>query len=430
MKMNTHKHKAMSVLFTTFIIFTLILMGPANAITINIDEPNDANQGGDVEFQVTVDLESPDQYLPIQYTTLIFTEPNGNEFTCTVFNDGTTSCPNVDVIINIQSTYGQGHQLGYGYGYGYGYDYTYFGYGYGYGYAGENGQITYDVTLHLDGDAQTGDYQVKAETYVASEDSIQDSPYSYCGIMEGMYNEYIYLNGLNGSYYDEDLDLYFDGVIDLSDVVVFGQNYTEEEDSVLFGRFQEFIRFTNDNGSINPSLDTYPEPNGDGIISLSDIIIYAGNMNDEAWCADRLGNLDEGVERLYTSNEQTFTVSSVPVDNPEPNNGGGSSSRGGSLLTCEEEGYEMVDGECVYMPRNGSREEQPVVTEESDNEENNNLETSGNGGFFNAITGAVTGAGGAIGLGETMSYLFALFLLGIIIIGLTRKFRKSGQQSF
>ena len=47
-----------------------------------------------------------------------------------------------------------------------------------------------------------------------------------------------------------------------------------------------------------------------------------------------------------------------------------------------------------------------------------------------SITGAVTGAGGAIGLGETMSYLFALFLLGIIIIGLTRKFRKSGQQSF
>jgi hypothetical protein len=422
MEMKGNKHKAFSILFTTFIIFTLVLMGPANAITINIDEPNDANQGGDVQFQVTVDLDTPDMYLPIQYTNLIFREPNGNEFTCTIFNDGTTSCPNVDVIISIDTSYGQGNQVGYGYGYGYGYDYTYFGYGYGYGYAGENGQITYDVTLHLDSESQTGDYQVKAETYVASEDSVEDSPYSYCGIMQGMYNEYYYLSGVDGVYYDEVLDLYNvdnDSIINLSDFIVFAQNYTEEEDSVLFGRFQEFFRFTTDNGSINPSLDTYPELDGDGMITLSDIVIYANNMDDEAWCADRLGNYNEGVERLYTSNDQTFTVSSLPVDDPQPNPGNGG---GGSASYCAD-GYEKIGFKCVLI----EQEEEPVELEEKTGEDGNDLEASNgdeNKGFFNAITGAVVGAGDFVGLGETMSYLFALFLLGIIIVGSTRRFRK------
>ena len=210
MAMNSNKHKISSILFTTLIIFTLVLMGPASAITINIGEPNDANQGEDVQFQVSVDLDTPDMYLPIAYTTLIFTNPDNTQFECRVYNDGSTNCDNIEVIVTSNLTYGQGIQYGYGYGYGYGYEYTHFGYGYGYGYAGENGQMTYDVTLHLESDSQIGDYAVRAETYVASEDSI-NSEYSPCEIMLGMYRTHYVLINQEGSYYDPELDLNEDG---------------------------------------------------------------------------------------------------------------------------------------------------------------------------------------------------------------------------
>ena len=411
MTMNNNKHKALSVLFTTFIIFTLVLMGPANAISINIDEPNDANQGEDVNFQVTVDLDTPDMYLPIAYTTLIFTNPDNTQFECKVYNDGSTNCDNIDVIITSDLTYGQGNQFGYGYGYqpsyGYGYEYTYFGYGYGYGYAGENGQISYDVTLHLAGDSQIGDYTVKAETYVASEDSI-DSPYSPCEIMLGRYQEYFVLMNQDGSYYDEELDLNDDGTIDLSDIVIFAADYSD--DAVLYGRFQEFMRFEG-NQTFDPALDL----NDDGIINLSDIVLFAANQ-DESWCAAQLDLVEEGVERIYISNEVEFTVSIIPTE-PLQDNPGGS----GSSTYCAD-GYERINGRCVLIEQ---PEEEPTDLEDQTSEDD--LETSTgdeNKGFFSAITGAVVGAGESIGLGETTSYLFALFLLGMIIVGTTRRFRK------
>lgn len=419
MAMNNNKHKAMSVLFTTFIIFTLVLMGPANAITIDISEPSDANQGEDVEFTVTVDLDTPDMYLPIAYTTLIFTEPSGDEFECKVYNDGSTNCDNIDVTTTFDLTYGQGVQFGYGYGYqpsyGYGYEYTYFGYGYGYGYAGENGQITYDVTLHLDGDSEIGTYNVKAETYVASEDSI-DSPYSPCEIMLGRYQGYYVLMNQEGSYYDPALDLNEDGTIDLSDIVIFAADHYD--DAELYGRFQEFMRFE-DNQTFDPALDL----NDDGIINLSDIVLFAGNQ-EEAWCAAQLDLIEEGVERIYISNEVEFTVSSVPEDDPvDPPIG---TSGRTSTRSCDD-GYERIGGKCVLIeqPEEESTEVEEVI--KADDNLNTLAEETfeeQQGGVFGAITGAVVGAGESIGLGETTSYLFTLFLLGMIIVGSTRRFRK------
>ena len=411
MAMNSNKHKISSILFTTLIIFTLVLMGPASAITINIGEPNDANQGEDVQFQVSVDLDTPDMYLPIAYTTLIFTNPDNTQFECRVYNDGSTNCDNIEVIVTSNLTYGQGIQYGYGYGYGYGYEYTHFGYGYGYGYAGENGQMTYDVTLHLESDSQIGDYAVRAETYVASEDSI-NSEYSPCEIMLGMYRTHYVLINQEGSYYDPELDLNEDGTIDLSDIVVFATNYSG--DAELFGRFQEFMRFNGDQ-TFNPALDL----NGDGIINLSDIVLFASNQ-EESWCAVQLDLIDEGVERTYVSDEVEFTVSSVPVEQSQTGNyGGGRSSGGNNQPVADVEPVEEQNAEDYNNPETSTGDK----LETSTGDENIGFFS----GFFSAITGAVVGAGESLGLGETMYYLFALFLLGMIVVGIARRFRKKSE---
>ena len=50
--MKSKKHKSISVFLTSLVIVTLILMGPANAISINISNPNDATQGEKVNFEI------------------------------------------------------------------------------------------------------------------------------------------------------------------------------------------------------------------------------------------------------------------------------------------------------------------------------------------------------------------------------------------
>jgi hypothetical protein len=430
MAMNKTAHKSLSVIFTSLIIVTLILMGPASAINIIISEPNDANQGENVTFQVKVDLDTPDMYVPLAYTNLIFTNPDGSNFECKVFNDGSTNCGNIDVITTIDATYGEGPQLGYGYGYGYGYDYTYFGYGYGYGYQGENGQITYDITLHLDSNSQVGEHKVKAETYVATEDSNDDNQgFGYCDTMLGMYESYNYSLSHNGSFYDPVLDLHPDGKIDLSDVSVFATNHfsiNDSGDSVLFGRFVEFFRYRGNQG-INPELDVYPEDGGDGILNLSDYVIFASHYyadGSEAWCADQI-SLIPGVERIYISNEVSFEVSSVPVDEPNPS-GGPSSTGGKSNLTktCAE-GYfrDELSGFCLL--EKSAEDETEKEASVTGGEEDGTTQTGQTGNnVFSAITGAVVGAGEKIGLGETFSYLLTLFLLALIISGIVRVSRK------
>ncbi len=433
MAMNKAGHKSLSVVFTSLIILTLVLMGPANAVSILISEPNDANQGGDVEFTVTVDLTTPDMYLPVAYTNLIFTNPDGSQFECKVFNDGSTDCDNINAEVTFDTSYGEGHQFGYGYGYqpdyGYGYEYTYFGYGYGYGYGywDENGQITYDITLHLEENSQVGEYKVKAETFVASEDSFDDNQgFDYCDTMLGMYRGYYNARNENGSFYDPALDLHPDGVIDLSDISVFGAHHSD--DAELFGRFVEFFRFRA-NQTVNPELDVYPEDEGDGIINLSDVVIFAQHYFSEdadVWCAEQI-SLIPGVERAYLSEEQSFVVSEETQEQNTPNGGGPSGGSGG----CGQ-GYvrDEITGQCVLDTTQLNIE--PTTTEgptegegqEGSGEENGNRQSGEGTDVFNAITGAVVGAGDSIGLGETLSYLLSLLIFALIITGFVRVFRR------
>jgi hypothetical protein len=411
--MKSKKHKSISVFLTSLVIVTLILMGPANAISINISNPNDATQGEKVNFEIVVDLESPDMYLPIAYTNLIFTKPNDEQFECKVYNDGSTDCENIEAIVTFDLTYGQGNQFGYGYGYdsnnGYGYENTYFGYGYGYGYAGEDGKITYNITLNLENNSEIGEYKVKAETYVITEDSADDNQgFAYCDTMLGMYREYYYLVGGNGL--NHTIDLNNDSIVNLEDFVLFATN--PSNDSEMFGRFSEYFRFIYENGSINQNLDVFPENGGDGVINLSDLVIFAQYYNSEgseAWCAAQI-SLIEGVERKYISNTQNFNVEelAIIVDPVTPN--GGNDDTGGSGGVYCADGYikDPNAKACIKV-------EEELITNNETNETSEDgfssadLSPEENRGFFAPITGAVTGV-----LGNTGSIL----LLIILLIGL------------
>lgn len=164
-----NKYSKFSILLTILIVFALFLAGPASALTVLIENgPNNANRGSDVSFDVTVEINSQDAYLPIKYTNLLFTGPNSFSKTCEINPDGSDNCADVDVTIISTSNFGYGYGYGYGYDAGIGYGYN-FGYGYGYGYNGASGAITYHVVYHTPSDLTTGTYNAKANVYVESQ---------------------------------------------------------------------------------------------------------------------------------------------------------------------------------------------------------------------------------------------------------------------
>lgn len=143
-------HKRTIVSLITLSVFTLLLLaGPANAFVLGlvIDEPN-VQQGDDLTFTATVNIEAMDQYLPIKQLVLWL---NGRVYKECVFDlsgDIKYGCEGISITpIKIPSKSNVGY--GYSYGYNYGYDYS-FGYDYGYGYNYGVGamELEYNITLN------------------------------------------------------------------------------------------------------------------------------------------------------------------------------------------------------------------------------------------------------------------------------------------
>ena len=160
-------HSVISFFLTFVVVSLLFLSGPAAAVTVSLTDPNDASQGSDVSFTLTVDINDPDTYLPIQYTNIIISGPDGFSQICKVNMDGTSDCSDVDVSVE--------NNVGYDYGFGYGYDsrigYGYsFGDNYGYGYGGAYGLITYTVIWHTTYSLITGTYTAKADVHAEGSD--------------------------------------------------------------------------------------------------------------------------------------------------------------------------------------------------------------------------------------------------------------------
>jgi hypothetical protein len=403
-------HKSVSVLFTLSVISMLVLLGPASAVQIILSEPDDAAPGQDVSFNITVEFNAPDQYLPIQYTDIIFTGPNDFEETCRVYNDGSYNGCNLDldIILNFNTGYGQGNGFGYDSNDG---SFPFFGegYGYGYGYYGGGSEISYEIVWHTLREVNGGEYEVHAEMYALGEDQYQDNyGFSYCGTMEGMYIEWLSLNP-GGADYDSNLDLYPDGKVDLSDIIIFSQNrfnetwcndFSGDDDcSNLYGRFREFYRIQSQGNVFNEDLDL----DGDLDVDIDDLILFAQNIGDEIWCADQIAFSFEAVSHTFSSSTEQFNIISPPVET--------SGSGGGRRRVINETNETVI---IVEESINDGVQEEPSP-EETFEEEIPVQAASGN--LFSAITGAVTGLGDSVGLGATISYILSILLLFGFIIG-------------
>jgi len=419
------KSKSVSIFLTLFVIITLVMLGPASAISLNLSAPNDAAQGQDVEFSINMELETPDQYLPIAYTELVFTGPDGFEETCKVFNDGSYMDCALDLTIEVvfNTGYGQGYGIGYGYGYNYGYNYQFFGYGYGYGYGsyGEEPEATYNIIWHTTNEIDAGDYNVQARMHVIQDDYYDELPFSYCDVMLGMYREWYHFAGNGSSYYDPYIDLHYDGVIDLSDIAVFAAEHSD--DAEMYGRFVEYLRLVSSNGTINPQLDVFPE-GGDGVIDLSDVAFFSQHYyaeNSEAWCAIQIDRYHEGNYEIYETNSESFEIT-VPEEQQNNGNGGRDPARRG--------GYNNINQTINDTTPTDQGNNQELNQQEGNGEDllNNEASTTtdaqGGGNIFSAITGAIAGVGNSLGLGATVSYLIALLILVLVILGIFRRVNK------
>ena len=185
MKFSKNTHNIVSLFITMSVIFILVLAGPASAVSVDLSNPGDTQQGDDVNFSVTVDIQDGDSYLPVKYSDIMITGPNGFKQNCRIFNNESigvgdssllnaffTSGEEIECDIDLEVEILRKTNFGYGYGYGYdaGYGYN-FGYGYGYGYGyGVPGTITYNVVWHTDEDQDAGNYKARAGVLAESQD--------------------------------------------------------------------------------------------------------------------------------------------------------------------------------------------------------------------------------------------------------------------
>ncbi len=146
--------KFISFGLTGFIVTLLVLLGPAQAFTINLTEPT--QNGNTVNFQLSIDIEDQDQNVPVEYTLIKIQGPNGFEETAKLYPNGTIESNNLTLSVQTiiaDNSYGYGY--GYGYNNGYGYDF-----GYGYGYNNVNGnELIFNITLNTTG-FEPGNYKV------------------------------------------------------------------------------------------------------------------------------------------------------------------------------------------------------------------------------------------------------------------------------
>lgn len=318
--MNQQKRRSLSVMFTFLIITTLILIGPAQAVQVNIiTEPNNAVAGEDVIFVAEVKIEDQDAYVPITYTNVIFEGPDGFTETCKYTHDtGILEC-DLDVEVNFYVDAPQGYGYGYSYGYGYGYD---FGYGYGY----NQGNLFYSINWHTPTDMPGGNYSVKVVAVAEGEDTYEFSSeeetfeiINYCSTMFDMFKD-AYNTEVGDDEYRAIFDLNGDGFINIVDFAMFAPFYNnqtwcqEQIEPVEEGYCLDvFSLFEDSYNSVlgDENYDSRFDLNGDDAINIEDFAIFGDNYGDEDWCK----------ELLYPT-----------IENNNNNNPGGSSGSHSSSL--------------------------------------------------------------------------------------------------
>lgn len=192
---NRGKSLVPSTIITLIIVAMLIMSGPAQAVAVNITGLQDSyTKGSDIDFQVKIDINDPDQYVSITNVSLGLTGPINK--TVYFALDGTRISGDCNIKIKPVSIpkddYGYGNGYGYDTGAGYGYDFGYgYGYGYGYGGGGEKISFIYNVTMHTGTKClPAGNYSVIASLNTGKNVAFQSPTFNF-RLLQGTADEKI-----------------------------------------------------------------------------------------------------------------------------------------------------------------------------------------------------------------------------------------------
>lgn len=184
------KKNITSLVLTAFIIFALILSGPALAVNISLSNfPSTITAGDDVNFLLNVAIDAGEN-IPISNVTLFIRDNSSGAVvdTFSFYPNGVIITPSTGLTVDVLDssglnfTYGNRYGYGYGdywYGYGYGYsfyDYADFGYGYGYGYDTLlQTNLTYNITIagSITQTYSAGNYTIQAYVYTGEDNVLQ-----------------------------------------------------------------------------------------------------------------------------------------------------------------------------------------------------------------------------------------------------------------
>lgn len=166
---NKGKSILSSTIITLAIIAMLMLSGPVQAVAVGISGLQDTYaKGSDIDFQVMIEINDPDKYVPVTNISLDFTGPVNKKIFFNLDGERISGDCNIKIIpVSIPTSNdfgygsgyaydagtGYGYDAGTGYGYdagtGYGYDFGY-GYGYGYSYGAGGGKLSfiYNVSIN------------------------------------------------------------------------------------------------------------------------------------------------------------------------------------------------------------------------------------------------------------------------------------------
>lgn len=170
-----------STIITLAIVAMLILSGPAQAVAVLISGQPSYTDNEDIEFQVTIELNENDKYVPLTNISLDLTGPvskravfdlNGNKISGNCIEMKPVSVPN-------SKDFGYGSGYGYDAGTGYGYDFGK-GYGYGYGYGGGGETISYIYNVSIETAClSAGRYTVIATLNTDQNIAFHSSPFNF-----------------------------------------------------------------------------------------------------------------------------------------------------------------------------------------------------------------------------------------------------------
>ncbi|MEK6859537.1 MAG: hypothetical protein AABX54_01855 [Nanoarchaeota archaeon] len=159
MKKEKTLSKIISIIISIFVLVMIIISGPAEAFTLNLNSnKTSVLKGEKIIFTASVDINSNER-LPVDKLILELTEVSGIENVSCEFNVNASiisGCKGIKIKRLNSSSFGYGYQQG---------EYSNYGYDFGYGYGYETGKLSYEITLSTE-NYIAGKYNTNLKTFI------------------------------------------------------------------------------------------------------------------------------------------------------------------------------------------------------------------------------------------------------------------------